>query len=138
MSKSNEAQTAQVSGGAKATAESYDIIKSGNLSTPITREEYTTISRLFERNDISHLVGCGYLFGKINYEFSSYFESLPQAVMVLTQHAEDNEVLKVFINSLTAVNGALAAITEHRTQLTDLEMLFDDLEKADIIYTVKH
>lgn len=138
MSKSKEAQTAQVSGGAKATAESFEITKSGRLSTPITREEYTTIARLFERQEITHLIGSAYLFGKINYNFSSYFESLPQAVMVLAQHAKDNEVLNIFINSLTAVNGALAAITEHRTQLTDLENLFDDLERADIIYPIKH
>lgn len=134
MSKSNEAQTAQASGGAKATAEVY----TNKMRTSIEREEYTTITHLLDRNNISHLIGCGYLFGKINYEFSSYFESLPQAIMVLAQHAKDNEVLTIFINSLTAVNGALAAITEHRTQLSDLELLFDEIEKADIVYSVKH
>ncbi len=135
MSKSNEAQTAQVSGGAKATAEVYTEYKS---SASITQEEYTTFSRLLDRNGIEHLIGCGYLFGKINYEFSDYFKSLPQAIMVLAQHAGDSEVIKTFINSLTAVNSALAAITEHRIQLSDLELLFTELERADIVYTVKH
>lgn len=134
MSKSNEAQTAQVSGGTKATAEVY----TNKMRTSIEREEYATITRLLDRTNTSHLIGCGYLFGKINYDFSSYFESLPQAIMVLAQHAKDNEVVNIFINSLTAVNGALAAITEHRIQLSDLELLFDEIEKADIIYSVKH
>lgn len=134
MSKSNEAQTAQVSGGAKATAE----VNTNKMRTSIEREEYATITRLLDRNNISHLIGCGYLFGKINYEFSSYFESLPQAIMVLAQHAKDNEAINIFINSLTAVNSALAAITEHRIQLSDLELLFDEIEKADIVYSVKH
>ena len=134
MSKSNEAQTAQVSGGNKATAEG----NTNKMRTSIEREEYTTITRLLDRNNISHLIGCGYLFGKINYDFSGYFESLPQAIMVLAQHAKDNEVLSIFINSLTAVNGALVAIAEHRVQLSDLELLFDEIEKADIVYSVKH
>lgn len=135
MSKSLEAQTAQNGGGAEATAEVYTEYKSG---TSITREEYTTISQLLDRTDITHLIGCGYLFGKINHEFSDYFKSLPQAIMVLAQNAGDSEVIKTFIGSLTAVNGALSAITEHRTQLADLELLFTELERADIIYAVKH
>lgn len=134
MSKSNEAQTAQVSGGAEATAESYNIIKSGTI---VTQEEYTTIARLFERNDLTHLIGCAGSLSEINLEFSDYFKSLPQAIMVLAQHADDNEGVKAFINSLTAVNGVLSAITEVRSQLSDLEYILSELEQADLIYSVK-
>lgn len=135
MSKSNEAQTAQVSGGTEATAESYNIIKSGTI---VTQEEYTTIARLFERNDLTHLIGCAGGLHEINHEFSDYFKSLPQAIMVLAQHADDNEGVKAFINSLTAVNGVLSAITEVRSELSDLEYILSELEQADLIYSVKH
>lgn len=134
MSKKVEAQGVKVSGGAEATAESYNIIKSGTI---VTQEEYTTIARLFERNDLTHLIGCAGVFHEINHEFSDYFKSLPQAIMVLAQHADDNEGVKAFINSLTAVNGVLTAITEVRSQLSDLEYILSELEQADLIYSVK-
>lgn len=135
MSNNIEAQGVKVSGGAEATAESYNIIKSGTI---VTQEEYTTIARLFERHDLTHLIGCQGFLSEINNEFSDYFKSLPQAIMVLAQHANDNEGVKAFINSLTAVNGVLSAITEFRTQLSDLEYVLSELEQADLIYTVQH
>lgn len=135
MSNNIEAQGVKVSGGAEATAESYNIIKSGTI---VTQEEYTTIARLFERHDLTHLIGCQCVLSEINNEFSDYFKSLPQAIMVLAQHANDNEGVEAFINSLTAVNGVLSAITEMRRELFDLEYVLSELEKADLIYTVLH
>ncbi|MBR3589889.1 MAG: hypothetical protein IKL43_02630 [Alistipes sp.] len=134
MSNKVETQGVKVSGGAEATAESYNIVKSGTI---VTQEEYTTIARLFERSDLTHLIGCADALSEINLEFSDYFKSLPQAIMVLAQHADDNEGVKAFINSLTAVNGVLSAITEVRIQLSDLEYVLSELEQADLIYSVK-
>lgn len=134
MSNKVETQGVKVSGGAEATAESNNIIKSGTI---VTQEEYTTIARLFERSDLTHLIGCADALSEINLEFSDYFKSLPQAIMVLAQHADDNEGVKAFINSLTAVNGVLSAITEVRIQLSDLEYVLSELERADLIYSVK-
>ena len=134
MSNKVEAQGVKVSGGAEATAESYNIIKSGTI---VTQEEYTTIARLFERSDLTHLIGSADALSEINHEFSDYFKSLPQAIMVLAQHADDNEGVKAFINSLTTVNGVLSTITEVRSQLSDLVFILFELEQADLIYSVK-
>lgn len=132
MSKSNEAQTAQVSGGNEATA-SYKIIKSGDHTPSMSQETHDTIIKLLNERECYYVIGLSPVLWHLSNCYIGYFKGLSKAVQILAAHDKDPHI-KSFLSSLPVVSEALAAISEHRMQIDDLAMLLDDLEQANGYY----
>lgn len=132
MSKSNEAQTAQVSGGNKAAA-SYKMIKSGEHTPAVSKETHDTIINLLNERECYYVIGLSPVLWQIDNRYTDYFKGLSKAVQILSAHDKDPHI-KSFLSSLPNVSEALAAITEHRMEIVDLAMLLGDLEQANGYY----
>lgn len=101
----------------------------------ISRAEYQAVANILKRQDAEHLIGVYPAIGAINQpHLQDYFTHLVEATQILIEHSGNNEHIKCFIQSLTAVNKALYTIVSVAHQLSDLEQFLYDLEYADCYY----